>query len=314
MKKKQKIIGLCGRMRSGKTMLATSTTYEYTGNVITIAAPLKSLVGDILGLDYYGVNDSKDKLEPLYRFSLCHDEYINKIATATDIDPKKILEICDEYENRDSTFVWTVRELLQFIGTNIIRVYHPTWHIEQMTNTIKNLKDEKYIVVDDIRFPNEKKAIEDLGGECFFCVRPLAREIKNHESETSLTWDMFDNKHILINDSLKEDTIKLWLKYVEDDFRYGAENYLTLDANHCYFDENVNFGKEKTPFVEELLRQTARTELFVENGLITFEGKNTAENFQFCQEVLNKVSGKKLSGHHYILYNPIIFENLKRWL
>ena len=42
------------------------------------------------------------------------------------------------------------------------------------------------------RFPNEVKMINELGGDCWFIVRPKMDNVSNHESETALKWQDFD--------------------------------------------------------------------------------------------------------------------------
>ena len=57
------------------------------------------------------------------------------------------------------------------------------WHINKIKEMIN--PDKKY-VIEDVRFPNEKEMIEELGGENWFVVRPQLSNISHHISEESL--------------------------------------------------------------------------------------------------------------------------------
>ena len=83
---------------------------------------------------------------------------------------------------------WTVRKLLQFVGTELVRT-----HIDDMAWTkslIKRYPEIGDIVVTDVRFPNEIAAIRELSGCSVFFIR-VSRPghigtdigIKNHASE-----------------------------------------------------------------------------------------------------------------------------------
>jgi hypothetical protein len=64
--------------------------------------------------------------------------------------------------------------MLQFIGTDYIRKYNKDWHV----NKIREMIDENTnYVIDDVRFPNEKKLIEDLGGDCWFVTRTTLENV-----------------------------------------------------------------------------------------------------------------------------------------
>lgn len=77
------------------------------------------------------------------------------------------------------------------------------------------IQDGKDYVIDDVRYPNEKKLIDRLGGDCWYIVRPQINNISNHESETSLTFHHCWNK-IIINNNDKESLEKQWDFFVQD--------------------------------------------------------------------------------------------------
>lgn len=98
----------------------------------------------------------------------------------------------------------TVRNLLQDFGTSAGRqMVHPDIWVNA---TLKNYTPNQDWIVSDVRFENELKSIEKLGGINVLITRP-GLEIDNHESETdlengSIVWD-----YIINNDGTIEDLI-----------------------------------------------------------------------------------------------------------
>ena len=106
----------------------------------------------------------------------------------------------------------TVRQLLQYVGTEVIRGYDPNWHIKkirQMINPYQNY------VLDDLRFPNEKEFIEEMHGDTWYICRPKLDNVINHVSETSLKWQDF-GKNVIINDSSVENFKFKWGTFIEN--------------------------------------------------------------------------------------------------
>jgi len=88
------------------------------------------------------------------------------------------------------TQLYTPRQVLQFIGTEIMRYCCENYHI---VTCLKNIPSDKNVVISDVRFPNEANYILSNGGFCvnikrdisFLCDKDL-----NHKSEVSmLDWD-----------------------------------------------------------------------------------------------------------------------------
>jgi hypothetical protein len=182
------VIGFAGRMRSGKTELAKicqKNGYEK----LYFALPLKQLCADILDISIDELNRAKNENIPI-EFTIGKD-VCEILSEETIIPIETTTEICD------GKYLHTVRDMLQFIGTDYIRKYNSDWHVNKIKEMIKN--DVNY-VIDDVRFPNEKQMIESLGGDVWFISRPTLDNISNHESETSITWNQCWNR-IIINDS-----------------------------------------------------------------------------------------------------------------
>ena len=121
-----------------------------------------------------------------------------------------VKEKCEEKIFRNT------RELLQFIGTDLIREYCNDWHVNKVKEMILNESNQNF-VIDDVRFPNERKMIEELGGTLWFIVRPNFNTVSNHISETALKWQEFDN--IIINNKSLEFLKYNWNMFFEQNYK-----------------------------------------------------------------------------------------------
>lgn len=197
------IIGFCGRMRSGKTELAKIC--ENKGyRRLYFALPLKQLCADILDVSLDELNEAKNKNTEIGL--TINDNICTILSEETGISLEQVKETCY------GKTINNVREMLQFIGTDLIRKYNTDWHV----NKVRGMIDPDYdYVIDDVRFPNEKKMIEELGGDCWFVTRTTLDNISNHESETSITWHNCWNKLIINDTSLQFFRFK-WNAFVGD--------------------------------------------------------------------------------------------------
>lgn len=195
------IIAFSGRIGSGKSELA-KICQNKGFEKLYFALPLKQLVANLIHVGIEDINPLKN-VEKKYKFT--KKDYIY-LANETNIPFETIR---DEMKNVKFN---TVRQLLQFIGTDLIRKYNPNWHV----NKIKTMIDKnKNYVFDDVRFPNELKLIKELGGDCWFIIRPTINNVSNHISEISLTWKDFDDK-VIINDGNLEKFIYKWTVFFEN--------------------------------------------------------------------------------------------------
>ena len=197
------ILGLCGRLQSGKSEIA-KICEQYGYERLYFALPLKQLCADLLNISIDELN--KAKVERTDIGVTIYEDMCQIISEETEIPLEKVTEICYGVTIKD------VRHMLQFIGTDLIRKYNTDWHVNKIRAMIN--KDKNY-VLDDTRFPNEKKMIEELGGECWFIVRPTLDNISNHESETSLTWKDCWNK-VIINDTTLSNLQFKWETFISN--------------------------------------------------------------------------------------------------
>lgn len=278
---KNKIIAFAGRKRSGKTELSNFLKDEYGAVVITIASYLKELCASILSCDMNHLLKIKDD-GTTFEMKV-DDRWVNLLSEKTNI-PKNLVW----KEIGDITFT-NVRQMLQVIGTDLIRKYNPNWHVEQMIKEIKSYGDNKLITIDDVRFLNEKQAIEQLGGKVFFIIRTSnCLNVSNHISENSLHWYDFNDNDIIINNSnveLLTNKIQMWF----NDMTNGVADKDALLIPQ--YDRELGF--ENSEVVKTIVEHIKNNEMFDKKGLIDVN-----------------IDGIK----YYIENNPYIIENLKQWL
>jgi hypothetical protein len=197
-----KIISFSGKKHSGKTELCKiNEQYNYIN--INYADELKNLVCNCL-------NITRDELE--LKKDICNEatynliQKINYISQETSINKDVIQNLITNKQ-----FI-SIREILQFIGTDIIRQHNPLWHIDKIKEKIVNNPD-KYYCIGDARFINEKKLIEDLNGECWYIIRDTLQDNDSHISENELSQKEFEN--IIDNNNSKDDFITRWKNYMD---------------------------------------------------------------------------------------------------
>ena len=179
------IIGFAGRKESGKTELANLLT-KMGYKKVSFATELKKLISKAFNIPF----DELNSLKNVVRDYEITDDVCDIIASETGISIDIVKDFFKDKKIR------TIREALQVIGTDLIRKNDNNWHVRK---TIESLEDGKDYVFDDVRFPNEMHAIENLGGDCWFIIRNKFDNVSNHESETSLNWHEF-GYNVIVND------------------------------------------------------------------------------------------------------------------
>lgn len=199
-----KIIGFAGRKQSGKSELASVCQENFDNvSVFSFGNALKNLCAQLLNMTYGELNEIKNIPN---KFSIIPDErWVEIINKRTGIDKTSIeVTICN------TTFT-SVRMMLQIIGTNLIRKFKPDWHVDTLVNEVKEYEStNKIIIVDDCRFFNEKDALEKLGADVYFIMRPTNFNVSNHDSEIGLKWYDFAYDKIIINDMSKDKLREYW--------------------------------------------------------------------------------------------------------
>ena len=231
----QNIIGFAGRMNSGKTELA-KVCEQFGYQRLYFALPLKELCAKLIGVTIDELNQLKRNETPI-NFTL--DEKACETISKDTLIPYHL--VCEKALRRP---IIDVRELLQFVGTDLIREYEPDWHVNRVISMIE--PDKKY-VIDDVRFINEFKALMKIGAVTWFIIRPDITQVSNHISERQLLWQMFDNKFI-VNDSSLEYFTTRWKLFMKD---YGR---------------NIDFRDEIISFLQRKNKRKSGSDIIMANN------------------------------------------------
>ena len=313
MTERSKIIAFAGRKRSGKGMLAKGMR-EYSPNVVIIAVAdnLKFLCCKLLNRTYDELNQMKD--DGTIFEAKVDDYWVSTIKCETNISDDIVRK---EIGGRVFT---NVREVLQIIGTDLIRKYSPDWHIDKTIERIKSYGDDKIVVVEDVRFPNEKRRIEEIGGDVYFIIRPNYWDVSNHPSEKALKYTDFNDNRIIINEYSKEQMIEYFnALYFTDEYINGNECPILLSANPWYSEHVMDITTNdfasrlnRQNIIKKVIEQNKGRALFREKGIITFKS-NDADSLTLFRRII-MVGCEDYGCESYSIYNPLTNEILKLYL
>ena len=303
------IIGFAGRKRSGKGVLTEAVRshlgYENT-EVVTIASFLKELCCQLIGISTIEeLNAIKDNGTIIN--ARMDDRWVDILLAATHI-PRHILMA----EIIRKSVIYDVRELLQYIGTDIIRKYAPDWHVNQMKKKILTIPVEKTIVVDDVRFPNELKALTGMGATIYFIARPSCMDISNHSSETALNWTKFEPERIIFNIFPLEDFQQKFINYHFNDDK-DIQKVLTAIETNPLLQGSSKFGLRPTKkfrvIIDDIISQNTLRGPQTD-GYLYYNPSDEELRTQFIRYIVcNKGDGRVLE-----IVNPLIIENLKQYI
>lgn len=113
----------------------------------------------------------------------------------------------EENKNRPTPCGRTVRQLLQIIGTDWFRNLYDNCWITAWKKMVLNTQGAEYVLVPDVRFPNELEAIQQMGGKVIRLTRAPFRDQDQHVSEIALDEVEYDTKNVFGTDLLKFDYI-----------------------------------------------------------------------------------------------------------
>ena len=313
MTERSKIIAFAGRKRSGKGMLAKGMR-EYSPNVVIIAVAdsLKFLCCKLLNRTYDELNQMKD--DGTIFEAKVDDYWVSTIKHEVKISDNII-------RNEIGGRVFTnVREVLQIIGTDLIRKYSPDWHIDKTIEHIKSYGDDKIVVVEDVRFPNEKRRIEEIGGDVYFIIRPNYWDVSNHPSEKALKYTDFNDNRIIINEYSKEQMIEYFnALYFTDEYINENECPILLSANPWYSEHVMDITTNdfasrlnRQNIIKKVIEQNKGRALFREKGIITFKSDDVDSLTLFRRIIMVGCEGYGCES--YSIYNPLTNEILKLYL
>lgn len=169
-----KLIGLVGKLQSGKSTACGLIIQKYCNDGKTIIPAVRLAFANIL----------KDMI---FNAGLCTEE---------------------ELWGKKTDFS---RLMLQKIGTEIIRKQiDPEFFIKRMRDEISvfelNNPDNLVVIVDDVRFINEANLITDLGGTLIRIERPsLIQNKEENKHASEVEQDKIKTKYRIINDGTIEE-------------------------------------------------------------------------------------------------------------
>lgn len=119
--------------------------------------------------------------------------------------------MCQKYFGWDGQKDGFGRQLLQLVGTDIIRAKNPDYWVNFAIDFIKLFDGEwDYVIIPDTRFPNELYRLEDAGFEVrhIEVIRPnfengLSDEQRKHPSETAM--ERINPNYTIYNDGTLDD-------------------------------------------------------------------------------------------------------------
>ena len=280
-----------------------------------MATHLKNLCVDILDIelpdlapwDLSKLNEWKNGNKTFSENGIVLSEAsVEKICETTGFNYEKVKERCN------GLVIHNVRELLQGVGTDIIRNINPDWHVWKTLSDIGKLPEDTIACVDDVRFPNELKAFKYAGATSFFIIRGNAENISNHNSETSLSFSNFPDNRIILNFGNENELVKEFLAEYENGFNCTMCKPIFLIEYPDYRNVNRKFGQEKTPLVEEIIRQNKENELFLKEGLITFRNNRDFNLKQVLEQMgISETYRYERKNGRFIISNPLAYETLK---
>lgn len=307
--KHKKIIAFAGRKRSGKGMLAQGIKNKFKNAVIlSFADNLKQLCAELLNTSSNNLNKMKNA-GTIFSEKV-DDRWVSIITETTGINEEIIRDELGGY-----TFK-TVREMLQVLGTNLIRKHAINWHVDKMIERINEISEDKIIVVDDVRFNNEKDALEKIGADVFIVIRPNCFDVSNHPSETELGYEKFKYDKVIINDLPKDEMVNLFNTYYFVNNKNKRAKSILLSENPWYVQEAMNtetYDDEHILISTEVLVQNIYRPLFQNHGIITFSSNDNELLSMFRRIILNNKCGSD-NRKEYSIYNPLTNEILKKFM
>lgn len=270
-----KIISLSGRIGSGKSELG-KICIERGYKRLYFGFPLKDILREFFNLN--SIDELNDLKNTKMNFKDLSYFDVNFISEKTGIP----FEYCQK-KMEQITPDFTMRDWLQFIGTDLIRSYDFDWHVKK---TLQLMNDNDDYIFDDTRFPNEITALINKGAKCYYVVRPKTDNVSNHPSETQLSLESpYFTDNIIINDKDIESLKSLWINVLDKDYIADENNLISY------------FSKNKESMIAEAKIQSEKNFViptYGGNGLMLM----SKEGDSFIEK----------------LYNPIRVELLKKYI
>jgi hypothetical protein len=224
----RKLIGLCGRIGAGKTTFANLIRDAHPEfQTYILAEPLKK-IGEILGFEKQELwGNQEQKMVPNQFWGITGRKFLQKLGT--DIFRNMLTQIIPDMKIRHG--IW-------------IDLFLKAWHSSSAN-----------MIVEDVRFEDEVKVIQDLGGTIVWIDRPnnpnKEQNMLAHASEM-LTPDKIKDVFLVTNRDNKWDFIKEVVRlfdhinFVPTSITKILSHTIYCDTEQCYFE----YGKPGISWLE----------------------------------------------------------------
>lgn len=134
----------------------------------------------------------------------------------------------EKFNNPNKKGPMTVRDFLQYFGTEICRGIHDSIWVDRCINDIK-YEEPLLAIIDDCRFENEIKAVQEAGGKVIGLNRSPYEDNHSSEQVVKENWDLFDavidNQNMSIHEMCSEiiDRIGEWGWFPETKINHKKE-------------------------------------------------------------------------------------------
>lgn len=279
------IISISGRKHSGKTMLANEAIKR--GFIkISFADKLKKITSQLLGCSI------EDLCDPILK-----ESKLERSISWIDLRPKleKILNLSTP-KNIENKTLNSRRDVLQFLGTEVLRKIDPEFHVNSLKDQIEADKD---YVLDDTRFINELNLLNTLKAVCILTIRPYSQEYSNHSSETELNRKYFER--IIVNSQSKEKILEHFSRFLENktDLKNTVSSRSGGQLSNFFLSET-----EESCYTSGIIYATSRK--IIKNNCLLLEINSSARINQ-PEDLFCIFDNKRIVDHQ------IYIDDFKRW-
>lgn len=210
------ILAVAGKKGAGKDTLADALVKRFKFKKISLADELKTMCSEVFkypNTHNYDPTLKEKKWDTPITINASHIAAITDylLANEFNVTEDMVIELFNIGEGRE---LETPRQLLQFVGTDMIRtVVDPDVWIKLTKRVIKDM--EGHVVIPDARFENERNAFRNIGGKVALVKRPnidIEYGADNHVSENQLGEE--DEYDYIFNNSTTlpsfQEEVELW--------------------------------------------------------------------------------------------------------
>lgn len=177
------VIGIGGKARHGKDSIANVLISKFGYTRVSVADPLKSTLSQAfeIPLGYFYENDLKDK--PFDKpFVLTSQNLVMLESLLQEITDKNTDSLYDHIGKE----LLSPRVMMQYVGSDVCRKIDSNIWTNSFKRFIENLPEDAQVVCADVRYPEERRIVKELGGWLFWVNRPnFETNVAEHESEKS---------------------------------------------------------------------------------------------------------------------------------